>query len=131
MKKLKTGFTLLELLVVIVIIGILVTSSLLNYQGASEKTKDREAQANLKILQASQKIYHSEIGHYYPEIGQVNNIATINQNLGVFLPADNNRNWDYEVHDDGDCQAVRKGGDGRAWCLPINDVDGEPNPGVC
>lgn len=131
MKKLKTGFTLFELIVVIVIMGILATLSIPTYRHTSERVLDREAIANLKALQASQKIYHIEIGHYYPAIGIVSNITTINGNLGVLLPAGGNRKWNYSVCTDGSCQAVRNGDDGRAWCLKIDDADGEPDSGLC
>lgn len=131
MKKLKTGFTLIELIVVVLISGILATIAIPTYRHASERTFDREAIANLKILQGSQRVYHNEIGHYYPAIGIVSNIVNINGNLGVLLPAGGNRNWNYSVCTDGSSQAVRNGDDGRALCLQINDADGEPNPGLC
>jgi len=88
--------TLLEILTVIIIIGILVALALPNFGTMKERALDREAKANLKLIQAAEKIYRMEAGFYYPKDADnfETNIGTINTNLRLSLTE---RNWDYSV----------------------------------
>ena len=58
MNKTKNGFTLLELLVVILIIGILSAVALPQYKRAVEKTKMAEAVIIVKAIAQSQQSYY-------------------------------------------------------------------------
>jgi prepilin-type N-terminal cleavage/methylation domain-containing protein len=132
----KKAFTLLELLIVIVIIGVLGTLGITNYMTAKEKALDKEAIANLKLIQSAQKIYRMESssGNYFPE-GPLwwvaTNIAQINTNLKLLLPAGTNRNWNYCVVGlgIGCATATRNGSDNRQWRLNIDQE--EPTSGKC
>lgn len=129
----KKSFTLLELLVVIIIVGVLGTLGITNYMAAKEKALDKEAISNLKLIQSAEKIYQMETDTYYPDTppDPQTDIAEINDNLKLSLKADVNRNWNYSVNGLGCGQATRNGGDARSFFLTIGDVDGEPNSGTC
>ncbi len=87
--------TLLEILTVIIIIGILVALALPNFGTMKERALDREAKANLKLIQAAEKIYRMEVGRYFPVDGSTESaINNINTNLRLSLTE---RNWDYTV----------------------------------
>ncbi|MCM8795768.1 MAG: prepilin-type N-terminal cleavage/methylation domain-containing protein, partial [Candidatus Omnitrophica bacterium] len=58
------GFTLLELVVVIIIIGILATFGISQYIPARERALGKEAIANLKLIAAAERIYRMETGRY-------------------------------------------------------------------
>lgn len=121
------GFTLLELMIVVVIIGILATVGIVNYSASREKTIDREAISNLKILQSAEKMYKMEMATYYPDTGSVSDNLAINNNLSVALPNNVNRYWNYTVYSTGCAQARRTGSDQRYFNFTISS-EGEPNP---
>ncbi len=115
----RRGFTLLEILVVLIIIGILSTFAVTHYGGAKEQVLDKEAISNLKLIRAAERSFKVEMNSYYPSSSSVSNIADINQNLSLMLSNSSNRYWNYEVYSTGCAQATRNGGDSRLWNLPV------------
>jgi type II secretory pathway pseudopilin PulG len=79
-------------MVVVVIIGILATLAITSFFRPTENAHEREAQANLKLVAAAEKIYRLETGTY---IG-LGSATAINQALRLTLPVDN-RQWTYSV----------------------------------
>ncbi|MDD5252851.1 MAG: prepilin-type N-terminal cleavage/methylation domain-containing protein [Candidatus Omnitrophota bacterium] len=113
----RKALTLIELLVVVVIIGILVALALPGFGVSKERALDKEARANLALIQAAEKIYRMESGFYYPSSGSTSVIADINQDLRVNLPT-GALSWTYSV--DGDSEqatAGRKPSSSRVWTL--------------
>ena len=56
-KKNQKGFTLVELMVVVVIIGILVAIAIPVYQGTQKKAKDNANAANIRIIEGAIQQY--------------------------------------------------------------------------
>jgi len=136
----KRSFTLIELVVVIIIVGILATLGLTQYGSARERVLDKEASANLRLIQAGQRIWNMEEGvgagvFYNSGNMQPGAITNINTNLRLVLPITANRSWDYITQANGCSQATRNGGNNRSWFLTIGDGitggDGEPDTGAC
>ena len=88
------GFTLLEMIVVIVIIGVLATLGFRQYMPVRESALSREAVANLRLIRAAERIYRMETTTYYPATGTENNIGNINNNLKLSLTTNN---WGYSI----------------------------------
>ncbi|MEG3007608.1 MAG: prepilin-type N-terminal cleavage/methylation domain-containing protein [Oscillospiraceae bacterium] len=67
MKKLfknKKGFTLVELMVVVAIIGILTAIAIPVYNSVTSKADQRTCDANVRILKAAVENYHVDNGKY-------------------------------------------------------------------
>ena len=92
LKKQRTGFTILELIVVIVILAIVAIVSLPGFTKMKESSLDQEAIANLKLIQAAEKIYKVEMTTYYV----ATNADSLNSYLKMALPT-TGVNWNYRV----------------------------------
>ncbi len=78
-KNPQTGFTMLELMVVVVIIAVIAGFAIPNYQRAVERSYLRTATANLQALHSVQQIYRTQNGNYWG----TGDVAAINTNLGL------------------------------------------------
>ncbi|MFA5362349.1 MAG: hypothetical protein WC335_03745 [Candidatus Omnitrophota bacterium] len=116
------ALTLIELIVVVIIITVIATLGLVNYSGVKEEALDKEARANLKLIQTAEKLYHIEYTVYYPSTGFTNNFALINENLKLSLPSENPK-WTYQVDFNGNAEAQRSVSGGRQWNLLIDAVE--------
>lgn len=63
----QSGFTIIELLIVIAIIGVLALLVITNFQGAQAKGRDTLRQNNINALYTKLEEYHNENGHYPTE----------------------------------------------------------------
>jgi len=58
--NIRRAFTLLEIMVVVIIIGILATLGTVSYARISESTKEKEARANLELIYSAERIRRME-----------------------------------------------------------------------
>ncbi|MCX7721278.1 MAG: type II secretion system GspH family protein [Dictyoglomus thermophilum] len=63
----ERGFTLIELMVVIVIIAILAAVALPNFMGATERARESAVRSAVKTIQTALEMYATDNQGYYPD----------------------------------------------------------------
>lgn len=71
-KRDQSGFTIVELLIVIVVIGILAALVVTTYGGIQAKARDSKRQSDLQALQTQIEAFYAT-NNYYPPRADVNN----------------------------------------------------------
>lgn len=126
-QKKPKGFTLIEVLLVVAIIGVIATLSMTNYYKAVERTHLMDAVSALKMIHKAQQMYFVKNEQYFPRITDDDNrpLGQINQalNLGLY-----GNDFDYVCsHGAGAdffvCTATRQGNAYRV-VVNQNDLDG-------
>lgn len=64
LKNKQQGFTIVELLIVIVVIGILAALVITTFTGIQQKARDTERQTDIKALQGQIEAYYAQKGNY-------------------------------------------------------------------
>ena len=80
----------MEMLIVVILIGILSSIAVPNFTGMRERALGREAQANLRLIAAAERVYELEMDTYYAS----SDIDEINDNLKLALTEEN---WNYNI----------------------------------
>lgn len=76
----QSGFTLIELVVVIIILGILLTVVGTTYRGVQAKNRNNQREANITALQGGLESYYAETS-MYPTLADLNNASWVTKNL--------------------------------------------------
>jgi len=71
LKNRNKGFTIVELLIVIVVIGILALLVITTYSGIQQKARNSQRQSDLQALQTQLEAFYSQNG-YYPTLTDIN-----------------------------------------------------------
>ena len=88
----KKGFTLIEILIIIIIISIVTGIGLPMYMKAAQQNRDKKAIAMLKLIQGGQKIHEFETANYV----SCSDAQDCNDQLNIDLPVFKSP-WDYSV----------------------------------
>ncbi len=85
LNKNNRGFTIVELLIVIVVIGILAALVITTFNGIQQKGRDTERQTDIKALHGQLEAYNAQNGRYptASDIGttSANNVTFISTNM--------------------------------------------------
>lgn len=79
--KFLTGFTLLELIIVVILIGILASIGIVVYLNAVEQARATEAWVNLSSIINSEKRYYLEYNSYAPALTDLDIEIPTSQNF--------------------------------------------------
>jgi prepilin-type N-terminal cleavage/methylation domain-containing protein len=118
--KRQKGFTLVEILIVVIILGVITTFALPAYRNASRRASDREAQALLRLVSEAEEIYQSEF-YQYRTCDATAGLTGCNSVLRLDLPLGGD--WAYDCNSPGAtycCQATGGRGSGE-WNITESD----------
>jgi prepilin-type N-terminal cleavage/methylation domain-containing protein len=76
----QEGFTIVELLIVIVVIGILAALVVTTFTGIQQKARDTERQTDIKAIHGQLEAYYAQNGSY-PALAQVNDATWRSTNM--------------------------------------------------
>lgn len=76
----QSGFTIVELLIVIVVIGILAALVITTFTGIQQKARDTERQTDIKALYGQVEAYYAQNGKY-PTLTNMNTAAWRSSNV--------------------------------------------------
>ena len=112
--RLLKGFTLLELIVVIIIIGILGAFAFTQYTRVIEKGRSAEARNNLGTLRKLQLAHYQENGNYNTNLPTETGLAARSCNTNYYFR--------YTCATTGDCTASRCTAGGKAPNVAASDA---------
>lgn len=72
LKRKQSGFTIVELLIVIIVIGILAALVLVTFTGVQQKARNTERQTDIKAMQSHLETYYAKNGSMYPTRDELN-----------------------------------------------------------
>jgi len=78
--KKQKGFTIVELLIVIVVIGILATLVIVTFSGIQQKGRNSQRQTDINAVQSHVEAFYADKG-YYPTLQQVQSTSWIAGNM--------------------------------------------------
>jgi len=80
LKKRNQGFTIVELLIVIVVIGILALLVITTYSGIQQKARNSKRQTDVQSIQTQLEAFFSQNG-YYPSLADLNSSSWLGSNM--------------------------------------------------
>lgn len=81
----NAGFTLMEVVIVLIILGVMAGVTIPGYQEAVEKSRSNEAITNLQVIYMAQKAYALDHSHDFFIPDPPNDLTAINTNLKIDL----------------------------------------------
>ena len=85
LKNRSKGFTIVELLIVIVVIAILATLVIVTFTGIQQKARDSKRQTDINALNSHLAAFYASSG-YYPTITDLKTPSWISSNMSGFDP---------------------------------------------
>lgn len=86
LKNKAKGFTIVELLIVIVVIGILATLVIVTFTGIQQKARDSKRKTDLNALDSHAEAYYASNG-YYPTLKDLQTASFLSTSLKGFDPS--------------------------------------------
>jgi len=146
MKQHSRGFTIVELLIVIIVIGILASISVVAYRGSQDRAEYARAQTDMKNIDDALTVYKAQKGAYPVQLGFVSASSALEGTLvpgyldkASILTAKTGYSYAYATNDTGTDYALLRFRGTNIYttpCLALPSVETGGNPllktsGVC
>jgi len=96
----KKGFTLTELIVVVVVLGLMISFAIPSYTNSIRKSHERDMILQLSVLHSSNLIYRAQQGTYWDTSGVLeNDLTVINATLGINIISNDGTTYSYNSAD--------------------------------
>src|ERR1044072_114498 len=79
-KRKQKGFTIVELLIVIVVIGILATLVIVTFTGIQQKARNTKRQTDINAVNSHVEAFYAQNG-YYPTLAHINDATWRGTNM--------------------------------------------------
>ena len=122
------AFTLIELMVTVIIIGIIAGFGIPTYTKMIDRAKERDATMNLDIMREATRIYFAREGSYPPALA---NIAAINTTLNINVMEQEGNTYDCIVASWYTCRADNTDGWQLRFRLSVSDGVVQCSIGPC
>ena len=129
-RALERGFTLMELMVVVIIIGVIAAFAIPNYSKSIQKAHERDMLVQLTSIHASNLLYRSYDGKYWNTGGVDKNLAEINSTLSINIIANGITTYNYNSAD-GITYTATAVWDGHTVSVTGIPVSNTINPNPC
>lgn len=86
LNKRQSGFTIVELLIVIIVIGILATLVIVTFTGIQQKARDNQRQTDIAAVASHVEAFNAQNG-YYPSLADLQSATFVSTNLKGLDPA--------------------------------------------
>ncbi|MDP2941215.1 MAG: prepilin-type N-terminal cleavage/methylation domain-containing protein [Candidatus Omnitrophota bacterium] len=123
------GFTLQEILVVLIIVGILAALALPNYTKMKDDALNKVAKSTLALVRAGEQIYRMEYGTFWADAPT----SGLNTNLKLTIPTGADSKWEYKaVAGSSDIKssfygkARRQDDTTKVWCINQSSEEAYP-----
>lgn len=118
-KSNQKGFTIVELLIVIVVIGILAALVITTFTGIQQKGRNTERTTDIKALHGQIEAFYAQNG-YYPSLDDMNNVTS------ATWVADNLKGLDKEALKDpkGTGYTLATGATANQYSYAVTQADG-------
>ena len=83
MSKRKNGFTLVEILIVVIILGILAAVVIPQFSDASDDTRSSSAMTNLKTVRSQLQLYKAQHNETWPDAADLGQMTTFTDAEGT------------------------------------------------
>jgi len=114
MHKMNKGFTLIELMIVVAIIGILAAIAIPQFANLVAKSQEGRTKANLGTIRSALSIYYGDLEGWYP-VDNLSCLATSGRYLQVIPNADLPRTSNSVGHTPSIPTVVNAGTDSGGW----------------
>ena len=123
----KNAFTLIEIMIVIIILGIVAGFGLPKYNKAMEDAREKNATTQLLTIQSAQNLYYSKAGKYWVPATNEATLDDINNNLAIGIIGGAAT---YCCETQADTTTYACHADFGTYSLDISETDAEPIDGT-